>query len=414
MKYSRFNFWVNVLDNTFYWFGDAFTSVITILPLFVARLTDSTLLVGLLPAIWGAGLFAPQLLGASYAQHLPRQKGFVIWLNVVKRLAVFLAAFTIFAFGDRQPTLLLLAVLACYAVSNVATGFSIPAWSDLIAKVIPVGIRGRWSGLSNFLGGGLGAIAGLIARYVLAAVPFPINFGLCFLFTGLAMTISLLFFSLTREPSSAKSRPRASIFRYFGQLPRILRRDRNFSFFIVSLILVRFSYMALPFLALAAVERFHLPDAEVGTLTFVLFASQTGLTLLWGTVADRWGHKLVLQFGAASMAAAIAMARIADSPLWFYAVFLFAGSGLAASLISDINILLEFPAPEDRPAYVGLRAALAAPVMIGAPLLGGWLAGMLGYQQLFLLALFPVLAGLIVLAWAVQEPRWHAPSHHGA
>lgn len=48
-------------------------------------------------------------------------------------------------------TLLLFFVLLL--TSSVTIGFLVPAWYDMIAKVIPVELRGRYSGIGHALGG---------------------------------------------------------------------------------------------------------------------------------------------------------------------------------------------------------------------------------------------------------------------
>ena len=69
--------------------------------------------------------------------------------------------------------------------------------------------------------------------------------------------------------------------------------------------------------------------------------------------------------------------------------------------------ILEFCAEEDRPTYIGLTNTLLAPVLIVAPLLGGWLAGRIGYSNLFLIAAFFAAIGGLMMSFWVREPRFH-------
>ena len=45
----RWNFFFGLLDGAFFWFGASFISAATILPLFVSKLTESPLIIALLP-----------------------------------------------------------------------------------------------------------------------------------------------------------------------------------------------------------------------------------------------------------------------------------------------------------------------------------------------------------------------------
>ncbi|MBW6466695.1 MAG: hypothetical protein K0B06_09340, partial [Brevefilum sp.] len=57
----RHNFTTNFTDSIFWLLGDSFVSVSTIIPVFASTLTDSPVLIGLVPAVIDAGWFIPQL-----------------------------------------------------------------------------------------------------------------------------------------------------------------------------------------------------------------------------------------------------------------------------------------------------------------------------------------------------------------
>ena len=61
----RWNFAVNILDVSFITFGLSLISRETVMPLLISKLTDSTIAIGLLPAIYTLGIFLPQLVGAG-------------------------------------------------------------------------------------------------------------------------------------------------------------------------------------------------------------------------------------------------------------------------------------------------------------------------------------------------------------
>jgi MFS family permease len=74
-------------------------------------------------------------------------------------------------------------------------------------------------------------------------------------------------------------------------------------------------------------------------------------------------------------------------------------------MVSGMNIILEFCEPEDRPTYIGLTSTLLAPTRALGPILGGWLATLLDYRGMFLVALaLSLLGGGMLLGW-VREPR---------
>jgi MFS family permease len=196
--------------------------------------------------------------------------------------------------------------------------------------------------------------------------------------------------------------------KYFRQLPAVLRRDRNYVHFLIGRSVANLGGMAAGFFMVYGVERFSLGGADAGALTAVMVVSQALLNLLLGYLADRRGHKLVLMLGTFIMALSAVAAWLASSPAWLYVAFALLGAAMAADTVSGMNIILEFCAPEDRPTYIGLTNTLLAPAKTLSPILGGWLATLVGYSPMFLVALVvSVLGGLLYAAW-VREPR-HNP-----
>jgi MFS family permease len=144
---------------------------------------------------------------------------------------------------------------------------------------------------------------------------------------------------------------------------------------------------------------------QVGALTATLVGSQAVMTVLWGLIGDRKGHKVVLCGAAFSMGLAIAVAWIASSPAWLWVAFALLGVSVSADSVSRMNIILEFCDPEDRPTYIGMTNTLLAPARALAPIIGGWLATWAGYRGMFVVGLLVSILGSALLALWVREPR---------
>jgi MFS family permease len=108
---------------------------------------------------------------------------------------------------------------------------------------------------------------------------------------------------------------------------------------------------------------------------------------------------------AAATALAALVACLAGSPAWLWVTFGLLGVAIAAGSVSGPNIILEFCAPEDRPTYIGLTNTILAPVATLGPIIGGWLATWAGYRVMFGGAACLALAGGVLMAIWVREPR---------
>ena len=168
--------------------GASFFASRTIAPLFLSYLTDNTFAFGLLALIASTGWSLPQLFTANWVQHLPIKKvvpvvhGF--WWERVPVLLLPLAAWAALKSTDLAIVLFLL----LYAWHVFGSGIVAVGWQDMIAKVFPVEWRGRYFGITNFLGNGTGILGATAAAWMLSTISFPYNFMLAFGIAGFLLT----------------------------------------------------------------------------------------------------------------------------------------------------------------------------------------------------------------------------------
>jgi MFS family permease len=252
----RWNFAVNLWDEIFIMLGISLVSRETVMPVLVAQLTDSKLALGLIPAIFSLGMYLPQLLIANFSERLPYKKGFVMWASGPgERGAYLLMAVAVWLLAPVAPTLTLLLFFALLALNAISIGLAMPAWFDMIAKVIPPQRRGLLFGLGRGLGSLLGVFGAFVVGRILTTVAFPNNFALIFLIAFVVMMISWVGLALTREPPSTTVKPRIPIGRYFRQLPKMLRSNGRF---LLSRTIIQLGTMATGFYMVYGIERFGL------------------------------------------------------------------------------------------------------------------------------------------------------------
>jgi hypothetical protein len=76
----------NLLDGGFFGFGLGFASFTTVLPLFVSMMTNSALLIGLIPAIHNVGWQFPQLLTAKSVSKMERFFNIFLFMTLKERV----------------------------------------------------------------------------------------------------------------------------------------------------------------------------------------------------------------------------------------------------------------------------------------------------------------------------------------
>ena len=401
----RFNATVGVIEGAAFWFGANFVSAQTILPLYVSRFTDSKMLLGLLAAMSTAGWLIPQIFTVNWAQRLPRKKFGPVNVGLwIERLPVFLMV-PAALLAVTRPTLSITSFFLLFAWQQLGIGLIAVAWQAMLAKVIPADRRGRFLGVTTGIGTVTGMVGAGIAARFLQRYPFPYGYVYCFTAGAVLAFVSWFFLSLTREPADEDLPPRMSQLEFFKGLPKVLREDANFSRFLLGEAVMNGSTMATGFLAVYAVQHWGLSDTLAGMYAVSLLVGQAICNLLFGVLADRRGHKIVLEISALSAVLAAAIALVAPAPFVLHASFALVGCAIAGFYQSGMMIAMEFGRPEIRTTYVGMNSTVRGASTGIAPLIGGWLAGTLGYSGLFVAALVMGLAGFAIMHFAVLDPR---------
>jgi MFS family permease len=163
--------------------------------------------------------------------------------------------------------------------------------------------------------------------------------------------------------------------------------------------------VALSFYTIYAVRHYGMSEQTAGVMTGILLLSQTFANPALGLLGDRWSHRIMLG-ASALMAAAGALLAIAAPELnWFYLVFALAGVAQAGLWTTSMALTAEFGTAANRPFYIGLANTLIVPATILAPIIGGWLADSVGFEATFMLAALGGIGTMLVLFFAVREPR---------
>ncbi|MEP7290604.1 MAG: MFS transporter [Chloroflexota bacterium] len=406
-KNVRFNFAINMGEAGFFGMGMGFASYVTVIPLFVASLTDSAVLIGLISAMRLVGWQLPQLITANRVAGMKRYKPLVMLMTLNERLPLFVLALIAIALPTigREAALILTFIFVSWQA--LGAGLTATPWISMTAKIIPATLRGRFYGTLGSSSNLLSSIGAVTAGIILTAgSETPESFALCFLLAGLVMLISFGFLSLNREETATvenqASRSKGEFWRGLGS---ILRRDANFRRFLMARTLAQVTGIGTAFFTIYAVRNFGMDAGTAGLMTGVLLIAQVIGSPLVGYLGDRFSHRLLYAVGALMAGAAAALAAFAPSLEWFYVVFALAGFANAGFQTTMYVLSSEFGSAAERPFYIGLGNTVVAPATLLAPIIGGILADSSGYQTTFgVAAVFAVLT-IAMMVFGVREPR---------
>ena len=380
----KHNILVNVLDGAFFGLGFGFASFSTILPLFVSQMTNSAVLIGLVPAIHSMFWQIPQLFMAKKVSSLPRIKPHVLLMTLNERLpyiGFFLIAWFLPVMNKNLALVLFFFLLIW---QGLGAGLTANGWQSMLAKVIPSKTRAKFFGIQSAASNLLASLGALLAGLLLQKATPHIGYALCFLIAFFFIMISMIFLALTREPRVDLPKTNTSSSPLMQSVKTILAQDKVFLGFLISRTLFQFGMMAFAFYIVYGVRFLGMSTAYAGVLTSLALITQVVSNPLLGWVADRWGHRPVLIFGAFSAMLSAFFAWLATSLFLFPLVMILAGIANTAFWTIGIAYTLEFGTDQTRPTYVGVLNTLGAPAAILAPLFGGWLADTYSYSVTFI------------------------------
>jgi MFS transporter, DHA1 family, multidrug resistance protein len=162
-----------------------------------------------------------------------------------------------------------------------------------------------------------------------------------------------------------------------------------------------------PFLPLYVQELGTHSQLSVEFLAGMVFSAQAITMMIaspiWGTLADRYGRKVMVQraiFSGAVILLLMGFVRSAEELILLRAI-----QGLVTGTVSAANALVAAAAPRERTGYAMavLQVGLWGGIAVG-PLIGGVTADIVGYRATFVMtAVLLVVAGLLVHYGVTEE-----------
>jgi hypothetical protein len=157
---------------------------------------------------------------------------------------------------------------------------------DIVARTVPVSLRGRFFAVSSLVGGAGGLLGSVLTAWVLARMPAADAYAVCFLLSALFMGLSYVALARVREPRAAGVDAAPPLGTYLLRVGRVLREDRNLTWFLVARGVIFVGMMASGFYTVYALRHYAAPDWAVGVFTAGLLAGQMAGNGV-GALADR-------------------------------------------------------------------------------------------------------------------------------
>lgn len=375
----------------------------TFVPAYIYLLSGSEFMVGFALAAQWFGNALSSTFGATLVEHRKRVLPMGLLIGWGMRLGVLGLALS----GYFMPTKWAL-IFACIFLMmfGLFNGIQAVIFNTLMAKVIPLRLRGRLTGFRNFAAGLTAAgVAYVGGKYFVEANALGNGYATTFLVAFVLTATGLSMLMLVREPEPPEVRLRTNYWHRLRQIPSLLRGDRELARFYIATAAASLGTLAVPFYILFAGEAIGLSGTNLGVLSIAFLLAQTGTNLLWGSIADKFGNRLVFLCAIGLWAFSTLMLLEAHSLLTLGIVFAGLGSGQGGFQNSTQNIILEFGTREDLPMRIAMMNTGIALMNAMGPLFGGLIAHSLGFTAVFSISAVMLAISFATVLFTVKEPR---------
>jgi MFS family permease len=376
----------------------------TFVPAYLHLLSGSPVVVGLGLALQQLGGAISPVAGAAYMEHRKHVIGVSMFLGTMMRVQILGMALVGYLLSG---TPLLVAVIAFLFLLGLFSGPQGVAFQFLLAKMIPIRLRGRLQGLRNVTGGLIAAgLSYLAGKYLVGQNVWGNGYSTTFLAAFVLTSLGLTMFRLlVKEPEPPTLRPRVDIRERVRDVPAMMRDNPAFFWFMVARTLAVANRIASPFYLLYAGGKIGMSGATIGELSFAYLMADTATNLIWGYLSDKSGFRstflvaLVLWIGATGL-----LMGVHTLPMFMLAFF---GLGAANSgyQMSSQNIVLEFGHRDDIAMRLALSNTAESTMAAVGPFIGGLIAAFIGYHAVFWVAMVCEAVSLGLLLAFVEEPR---------
>jgi MFS family permease len=376
----------------------------TFLPAYLHAISNSPTIVGVGLGLQQLGGMISPIVGATQIEHRSRVLPAAIWIGGAARLCVLGVA--VAGWLLKGPALVS-AIIGFMFFFGLFMGAQRVVFQLLLAKVIPIHLRGRLQAWRNVTGGIVAAaLAYFAGRYLIGANVFGNGYSTTFLLAFVLTSLGISALSmLMREPQPPTLRSPARLRDRLRDLPALIAEDRAYFHFIIAQTLAVAGRIAAPFYILYVGTIIHLDGNTIGLFTTIYLGADTVSNLVWGYMGDRSGFRSILLIALAIwIAASVLLLSVHTTPMLLLAFF---GLGAAQSgyMMSVSTIVLEFGARDDMPMRLAVSTTAEGVMATLGPPLGGLLAASVGYPALFLASILLLAAALGVLFFFVEDPR---------
>jgi len=380
---SKHNYYAFLWHAVFLALAVNFMDVDTIIPAMMVDAGGSSLQLGILTAIMlGGGRFA-QLFFAPFLNNQPSKKSYLLGGINVRILALAGMALLFYFSSHINDFLIICTIFILISLFSLSGGFANISYVDILGKSVLQEKRKAFFSIKQVISSIVVFISAFLARKVLTAFGYPMNYATLFFIAATLLGIASLGFWKIKEIPASNSKI-DGLMKFLKIITQEIRTNKKLTNYLLLINTQGISMVLMPFLILYAKKIFSAGSQDIGNflLLKVIGGILTGSILFYYSKKVKYQCMLYITSILAILIPLFILIR--PGSVLFPHIFLAGGIVFTIHHISIGGILLEVSTNENRALYTGLTGAgNILPAIF--PLLGGWIITRYGFTLFFIL-----------------------------
>lgn len=380
---SKNNFRSLLWHASFLALAQNFIDIDTVVPAMMVESGGTAMHIGILTAIMLGGSSFTQLFFAPFISNFSFKRKFLLSGINARMLALLSIGLLLYFNTYVQGNYRILMLFILISIFSLGGAFANISYTDILGKSIHESSRKPFFSMRQIITGVILLSSVFLARRVLVADPYPLNYAHMFLVGFIALSIASLGFWNLKEtvPSRLVVKGPAHFFRL---IRTELKKNRKLGYFLGFINTMGISIGLLPFVILYAKDIFGTASSDTGNFLLYKVTGSVFMGLLLFIFAKQFRYRNLLYLNAViAMLLPLIIMLVPGQPP-FGLVFFTGGIIFATYTITMNGVLLEVSGTSNRALYTGIAGAgNILPALF--PLFGGWIIAGYGYNVFFIL-----------------------------
>ncbi len=362
--------------------------------------------IGLLNASINLAAALGLMPGARLSERIGQRKRVVILTGgLAGRLLLLALAAVPLLLGNQA---LLYTVMALFALRSFVNQLGYPAWSGLVAELVPTSIRGRYFGARNI---GL-AVAALVftpvAGRIIEAVGGVPGYQAALLAAGVVGLLATSVFGRIKEPPALFS-PEPAQTPAGGSAGRFLLHRQFVAFTGIALVWNLALMIAAPFFSVYLIRSLNGTPTIIGILAAAYSVGNIVGQRFWGRLNDQRGAASVMRLTGLLIPIIPVGWSLAPGPWYLIPIEVCSGFLWGGYQLATFNLLLQLSPQGQRERFVAIYQTVVFGAACVGPLIGAGLANALTIRPLMWISAAGRLIAAVAFLFAIRVGRKAGP-----